>query len=83
MLFRSDFLDVRAGAATYREQSDSGRLWAESGLGVLDIPAILAALPSDYDGDVMIEVDHPSTSTKRESHELSYAWARENLPALV
>jgi inosose dehydratase len=78
-----DFLDGRAGAATYREQSDSGRLWAEPGLGVLDIPAILAALPSDYDGDVMIEVDHPSTSTKRESHEISYAWAREHLPTLV
>lgn len=79
----ADFLDGRAGDATYREQSDSGRLWAEPGRGVLDIPAILAALPSDYDGDVMIEVDHPSTATKRESHEISYAWAREHLPALV
>jgi inosose dehydratase len=79
----ADFLDGRAGGATYREQSDSGRLWAEPGLGVLDIPAILAALPADYDGDVMIEVDHPSTPTKRESHEISYAWARANLPDLL
>ena len=50
---------------------------------MLDIPAILAALPDDYDGDVMIEVDEPSTPTKRESHEISYAWARRHLPALV
>ena len=32
-----DFLDGRAGEATYREQADSKRLWAEPGLGVLDI----------------------------------------------
>jgi inosose dehydratase len=78
-----DFLDGRAGEATYRDQVDSKRLWAEPGLGVLDIAAILAALPDDYDGDVMIEVDEPSTATKRESHEISYAWARGNLPTLV
>ncbi|HEY5981703.1 MAG TPA: sugar phosphate isomerase/epimerase [Microlunatus sp.] len=79
----ADFLDGRAGAATYREQADSQRLWAEPGRGVLDIAAILAALPDDYDGDIMIEVDEPSTPTKRESHEISYAWARSHLPALV
>jgi inosose dehydratase len=78
-----DFLDGRAGEATYREQADSQRLWAEPGLGVLDIAAILAALPDDYDGDVMIEVDEPSTPTKRESHEISFAWARQHLPTLV
>ena len=78
-----DFLDGRAGEATYREQADSKRLWAEPGLGVLDIAAILAALPDDYDGEVMIEVDEPSTATKRESHEISYAWAQRHLPALV
>ena len=78
-----DFLDGRAGEATYREQADSKRLWAEPGLGVLDIAAILAALPDDYDGDLMIEVDEPSTPTKRESHEISYAWARQHLPTLV
>lgn len=78
-----DFLDGRAGEATYREQVDSKRLWAEPGLGVLDVAAILAALPDDYDGDVMIEVDEPSTATKRESHEISYAWAQRHLPTLV
>ena len=79
----ADFLDGRAGEATYREQADSRRLWAEPGLGVLDVAAVLAALPGDYDGDVMIEVDEPSTSTRRESHEISYAWAQRLLPALV
>lgn len=71
-----DFLDGGAGAASYREQADSKRLWAEPGLGVIDFDAVLAALPADYDGDYMIEVDEPSTESKRESHEISYAWAR-------
>jgi len=64
------------GAADYRTTSTSGRLWAEPGRGVLDLPAVLAALPEDYDGDWMIEVDHPSAGTTlHESHRLSFAWA--------
>lgn len=78
-----DFLDGRSGTATYREQADSKRLWAEPGSGVLDFDAILAALPADYDGELMIEVDEPSTATRRESHEISYAWAQEHLPGVV
>lgn len=74
-----DYLDGRAGELTYREQADSKRLWAEPGLGVLDFDAVLAALPADYDGDFMIEVDEPSTATKAESHEISYAWAQRVL----
>jgi inosose dehydratase len=72
----ADFLDGRAGDATYREQSGSKRLWAEPGLGVIDFDAVLAALPTDYDGDFMIEVDEPSTPTKVESHQISYVWAQ-------
>ena len=50
---------------------------------MIDFAAVLAALPDDYDGDLMIEVDEPSTPTKRESHEISYAWAQRHLPTLV
>ena len=64
------------GAADYRTTSRSGRLWAEPGRGVLDLPAILHALPDGYDGDYMIEVDHPSVATSlHESHRLSHEWA--------
>lgn len=74
-----DFLDGRAGDQTYREQADSKRLWAEPGLGVIDFDAVLAALPTGFDGDLMIEVDEPSTATSAESHEISYRWAQRAL----
>lgn len=83
----ADHLDGRAPDreadpqhADYRTLVDSQRLWAEPGLGVIDFAAVLAALPADYDGDFMIEVDEPSTSTRRESHEIAYAWAQRVLP---
>lgn len=76
----ADFLDGRGGEATYAELVDSKRLWAEPGLGVVDFAAVLAALPEGFDGDLMIEVDEPSTASRRESHEISYAWARRTLP---
>ena len=77
----ADHLDGRGGEASYRELADSQRLWAEPGLGVIDFDAVLAALPADYDGDFMIEIDEPSVASKRESHAISYAWARRTLPA--
>jgi inosose dehydratase len=73
-----DFLDGnRGGELDYRTQNRSGRLWAEPGLGVLDFDAILAAMPDDYDGDYMIEVDWPSAENVYESHRLSFEWARD------
>ena len=63
----------------YREAADTKRLWAEPGLGVVDLAAVLAAVPASYDGDFMIEVDEPSVSSKAESHRMSYAWASEFL----
>ncbi|GAA0512211.1 inosose dehydratase [Paractinoplanes deccanensis] len=72
-----DHLDARG--LSYREATASKRLWAEPGLGVVDFDAVLAAIPADYDGDFMIEVDEPSVESKRESHRMSYAWARKAL----
>jgi inosose dehydratase len=72
-----DLLDPRSRRGmSYGEVSDTKRLWAEPGLGVVDLDAVLAALPDTYDGDFMIEVDVPSVATKLESHRLSYEWAR-------
>jgi inosose dehydratase len=74
-----DHLDAEP-ELSYRELSATRRLWAEPGLGVVDFAAVLAALPEDYDGDYMIEVDRPSLESLRDSHQLSYDWAVANLP---
>jgi inosose dehydratase len=63
----------------YRELSSSKRLWAEPGHGVVDLDAVIAAMPEDYDGDFMIEVDEPSVDSRYESHRLSFEWARQAL----
>jgi inosose dehydratase len=67
------------GELTYGAVSDTKRLWAEPGLGVVDFDAVLAAVPASYDGDFMIEVDVPSVATRYESHRISYEWAVEHL----
>jgi inosose dehydratase len=64
----------------YDEVAATKRLWAEPGLGVVDFDAVLAALPADYDGDFMIEVDEPSVDSRRLSHQMSFDWARRALP---
>lgn len=64
---------------SYQQVQRTGRLWAEPGLGVVDLDAVLAAIPAGYDGDFMIEVDEPSVGSKRESHRISLEWARSAL----
>jgi len=75
-----DYLDPadRVGLG-YRETSATKRLWAEPGRGILDFAAIVAAIPDDYDGDYMIEVDVPSVDSLYESHAVSYEWAKSAL----
>ncbi|MFI5892411.1 sugar phosphate isomerase/epimerase family protein [Actinoplanes sp. NPDC051513] len=60
---------------SYAGAAATKRLWAEPGLGVVDFAAVLDAIPADYDGDFMIEVDEPSVESKRESHRMSFDWA--------
>jgi inosose dehydratase len=67
----------------YPEAAATKRLWAEPGLGVVDFDAVLAAIPDDYDGDFMIEVDEPSVESKRESHRMSFDWAQRVLGARI
>ncbi|WP_432563852.1 sugar phosphate isomerase/epimerase family protein [Kineococcus sp. SYSU DK003] len=74
-----DHLPATADGGDYRSVSGSGRLWAEPGRGVLDLDAVVAALPPDYDGDYMIEVDHPSVGSLYESHRISFEWATRAL----
>jgi len=76
-----DFLAPASRAGmSYHEVTGTKRLWAEPGLGVVDFDAVLAVIPDDYDGDFMIEVDEPSVYSKRESHRMSFEWARRSLP---
>jgi inosose dehydratase len=76
----ADHLEPGDGGLSYRELTDSKRLWCEPGLGVVDFDAVLAALPAGYDGDFMIEIDEPSVDSRLESHRISYDWARRHLP---
>jgi inosose dehydratase len=64
---------------SYHELAATKRLWAEPGLGVVDFDAVIAAMPENYDGDYMIEVDVPSVDSRYESHKLSFQWARQAL----
>jgi len=69
------------GPRSYQELTATKRLWCEPGVGVVDFSAVLAALPDDYDGDFMIEVDEPSGDSRFESHRISYEWAVRHLAA--
>lgn len=72
----SDYLDPSARIGlSYHELSATKRLWAECGLGVVDFDAVLAAIPEDYDGDYMIEIDEPSVESRYESNKICYDWA--------
>jgi inosose dehydratase len=76
----ADYLEPasRSGMG-YFEVSATKRLWAEPGLGVLDFDAVLAAMPENYDGDYMIEVDQPSVESLYDSHKMSFVWAQSAL----
>ena len=76
-----DHLDPAAAAGRgYAELASSKRLWCEPGRGVVDFGAVLDAVPADYDGDFMIEIDEPSVDSLLESHRIAFAWARQHLP---
>jgi inosose dehydratase len=73
--------DAKArGGRSYQELTATKRLWCEPGRGVVDFDAVLKALPEDYDGDFMIEIDEPSVDSRFESHQIAYQWAQLNLP---
>jgi inosose dehydratase len=64
---------TRGTDATYKEVVAQG-LWAEPGLGDLDLDAFLAALPDDFAGWIVVEVDKPSLPTPEESVAASARW---------
>lgn len=79
----ADFLgatgQARAQGLNYHEVGGTKRLWAEPGLGVVDLLGAVRAMPADYAGDYMIEVDVPSVDSRYESHRMSFEWAQRAL----
>lgn len=75
-----DYLEPEAREGlSYQQVGATKRLWAEPGLGVVNFDAVVAAMPEDYDGDYMIEVDEPSVDSRYDSHKMSFEWARRAL----
>jgi inosose dehydratase len=68
---------TRGGGDNYKQVVAQG-LWAEPGLGDLDFDAFFAALPQDFSGWLVIEVDKPSLPTPEESIAECARWAAEN-----
>jgi len=46
----------------YSSRTGAGSVWTEPGTGVIDFDAVFAALPADFDGEFVIEVDVPTVS---------------------
>ncbi|WP_291055640.1 sugar phosphate isomerase/epimerase [Herbiconiux sp.] len=69
---------VLAEGTSYFDATRSDRIWAEPGAGTLDLAGVLDALPADFDGWYVVEVDLPKHGTPFDSAVLS----RENLLAL-
>jgi len=79
-----DYLDpVDRQGLSYHEVGATKRLWAEPGLGVVDFDAVVAAMPENYDGDYMIEIDVPSVESRFDSHRMSFDWAKRALSFAV
>jgi len=79
-----DYLEPGARTGLdYHQVGATKRLWAEPGRGVVDFDAVVAAMPDDYDGDYMIEIDEPSVESRFDSHQMSYEWAKQALGSLT
>ena len=46
---------------------------------MIEFDAVLAAIPDNYDGDSMVEIDFPSVDSRFESHRISFESAKNHL----
>lgn len=67
----------RATPTSYRAATDRGVL-LEPGLGGIDLDAVLAALPRDFDGWIVVEVDRARMASG-ESASVHWRWVEERL----
>ena len=77
--FAAGIARARADDLSYGDATRPGGIWAEPGLGQVDLAACVAAFPAGFAGDYMIEVDVPSLPM-RECHQVAYDWAVKTLP---
>jgi inosose dehydratase len=63
----------RAAEWGYQQTVLAG-LWAEPGRGELPLPEILGALPNDFSGWLMVEVDRPDLADPFESAVVAATW---------
>lgn len=61
----------------YRQTVRAG-VWRELGTGDMDYAPIFSALPDDFDGWIVIEVDRGTTQTPKESIDMSGHWLAAN-----
>jgi inosose dehydratase len=77
--FAAGIARARTDDLGYQEATRPGGIWAEPGLGQVDLAACVGAFPAGFAGDYMIEVDVPSLPL-RECHQVAYDWALATLP---
>jgi inosose dehydratase len=73
----------RGRGKSYAELVATRRVWAEPGAGVVDLDAVLAALPPHFDGDLMVEIERPSTDAVYHSYVQAHEWASAHLAAAL
>lgn len=65
---------ARTSRADYLTATGRHHVWTEPGRGTIDFAAVFAALPGDWDGWTILEVDVPNLPTPVESTRASYDW---------
>ena len=66
--------EAREKDEDYGAATNDTHVWTEPGRGDVDFEAVFAALPADYDGWFVVEVDVPDRPTKEESTATSAQW---------
>jgi inosose dehydratase len=56
----------------YSTATNTSHVWTEPGRGAIDFDAVLAALPADFDGWFVVEVDVPNSGSPAQSSAISY-----------
>lgn len=72
---------AQAGGVDYSGTVYAENVWTEPGHGDVNFDAVLAALPADYDGWFVVEVDNPDRKSKEESAAESARWVADHEPA--